>query len=204
MCKICGNKTTKMIINNNKYDKCLKCGFLQKDNILFLNSDMEKRRYTYHHNDSNSDYVLYQKSFYQKIKQYVEGKTLDFGCGDNHILANIISSDFETYYYDLYFYPDLEYKNRKYKTIIMEEVIEHLKEPLEVLLELVNLLCIGGKLIIETNFIPDDVKSQNWWYLRDVTHISFFEKKTFLYLCDFLGLKCIYCNDVNLIILEKV
>lgn len=204
MCKICGNKTIKMTINNDKYNKCLKCGFLQKDITLFPNPEVEKLRYTYHHNDSNNDYVLYQKNFYQKIKQYIDGTTLDFGCGDNHILANIISCDYETYYYDLYFYPELEYKNRKYNAIIMEEVIEHLKDPLKVVKELLNLLHYGGKLIIATNFIPDDSKKQNWWYLRDVTHISFFEKKTFLTICDFLGLRCIYCNDVNLIILEKV
>lgn len=85
----------------------------------------------------------------------------------------------------------------------MEEVIEHLSEPVNVVKELVKLLNDKGKIIIRTQFIPSDIFSKNWWYLRDTTHVSFFNLKTFNYLCEVFPLSIIYCNEKDLIILQK-
>ena len=60
-----------------------------------------------------------------------------------------------------------------------------------------------GNIIIRTRFIPINIFEGNWWYLRDITHISFFDLKTFLYLCEHFNLKIIYCNDKDLIVLQK-
>ena len=129
---------------------------------------------------------------------------LDFGCGNNHILANIINeNNINSSYFDIYFYPDESYKKSLYDAIIMEEVIEHLSDPVSVLKELISLLEENGKLIIKTMFIKEDTNLKNWWYLRDITHISFFSFKTFSYLSKLLSLEIIYCNDKDLIILQK-
>jgi hypothetical protein len=103
----------------------------------------------------------------------------------------------------LYFYPEINYKNTKYDSIILEEVIEHLKDPISALKDLILLLNDNGRLIIRTNLITDKINLNNWWYLRDITHISFFEFKTFETICELLTLKIIYCNSKDLIILQK-
>ena len=157
-----------------------------------------------HNNSNNDDYVKYQEKFYMQIKDFLGENVLDFGCGDNHILSDIlIKNGIKSSYYDLYFYPDENYKKHLYNAIILEEVIEHLKDPKEVLSSLILLLNSKGKLIIRTQFIPKDVFNKKWWYLRDTTHISFFDLKTFLYLSKLLSLQIIYCNDKDLIIFEK-
>lgn len=204
MCKICQNYSAKITIDKIEYDYCEECGFLSKTDLFIPSKNTEFNRYLQHENNSSEGYIKYQDNFYQSIKSYLGFEVLDFGCGNNHILADIINGEgLNCSYYDLYFYPEENYKKRLYDAIIMEEVIEHLKDPIAVLKELISLLKDGGKLIIRTMFIPTDFKINKWWYLRDITHISFFDFKTFSYLSKLLSLTIIYCNDKDLIILQK-
>lgn len=204
MCKICGNKTVEITINGLKYDFCENCGFLAKSEEYFLDSINEYNRYLKHNNNDDFGYIEYQKKFLNEIREFLGENNLDFGCGDNHILANILNENgYFCSFYDLYFYPHEEYEKRLYDAIILEEVIEHLKDPISVLKHLVNLVKSDGVLIIRTQFIIDDVFNKNWWYLRDSTHISFFDEKTFSFICKLFSLSIIYCNSKDLIILKK-
>ena len=152
----------------------------------------------------DQSYILYQENFFNDIRKFLGKTVLDYGCGNNHILSDIIEKNgYNSSYYDLYFYPDVNYKKARYDAIILEEVIEHLSNPLEVLNELVTLLNNNGNLIIRTQFIPKDLLNKKWWYLRDITHISFFNFSTFKYLSKLLSLQIIYCNEKDLIILKK-
>ena len=204
MCKICGNNTVKKNIGKLLYDFCPVCGFLSKDERYILDSKSEFERYLKHDNDDNENYYNYQEKFYFESKEYLGDTNLDFGCGYGKVLVNILNKNgYETIGYDLYFHPDVKYEKHLYDAIILEEVIEHLKDPKEVLNNLINLLNTNGKIIIRTQFTPLEVFDINWWYLRDTTHISFFNYETFEYLCKVFPLKIIYCNDKDLIILQR-
>ena len=204
MCKICNNSTEIILIDNVVYHFCPHCKFLAKTEMFIPSALEEYNRYLKHENNANDDYLNYQKKFYNDIKNFLGESVLDFGCGNNHILANILlENGYNCSYYDIYFYPEENYKKGRYDAIIMEEVIEHLANPLAVLEELISNLNDGGNLIIKTMFIPNDFKDKKWWYLRDTTHISFFDLKTFSYLSKLLSLQIIYCNDKDLIILQK-
>ena len=204
MCKICNNPTEIIIIDKITYHMCSHCKFLSKTDEFIPDHDKEYNRYLKHDNNDNEDYINYQKKFFHDINNYLGENVLDFGCGNNHILANIIRNNgYICDYYDLYFYPDSNYKKTSYDAIILEEVIEHLKDPLNTLKDLVCYLNSGGNLIIKTMFIPNDIMQKKWWYLRDTTHISFFDLETFSYLSKLLSLQIIYCNDKDLIILQK-
>ena len=203
MCKICGFNTEKFNHKGITYEKCLNCMFIAKSEINMVDSKTEYERYLKHTNDNNASYVEYQKKFYFEIKQFLGKKSLDFGCGNNHILSTILNEEkYDNDYYDLFFYPKKVYLDNKYDSIILEEVIEHLKNPLNTLIELKACLNDNGVLIIKTEFIKNDFI--NWWYIRDITHISFFNKRTFEIISELLGLSIIYCNEKNLIILKKV
>ena len=204
MCKICGSLTKNIFINKVNYEFCDYCGFLCKTKDYILSSEDEYNRYLLHSNSENENYINYQKKFYDEINDFLGEKVLDYGCGDNHILANILKENgHDSMYYDLYFYPDIKYEKYLYDAIILEEVIEHLNDPLSVITKLIKLLNINGKLIIRTNFIPKNVVEKNWWYLRDITHISFFDIKTFQYIGNLLSMRIIYCNEKDLIVFEK-
>ena len=204
MCKICGSLTKSVKINQINYEFCENCGFLCKADEFVLSSKDEFKRYLNHNNSNNEGYVKYQENFFHEIHRFLGKKVLDYGCGDNHILAEIlVENGFDAMYYDLYFYPEEKYKKHLYDAIILEEVIEHLKDPISVLADLISLVDKGGKIIIRTNFIPTNVFDGKWWYLRDTTHISFFDVKTFKYISNLLPLTIIHCNDKDLIIFEK-
>lgn len=198
MCKICKKPTINIQIGKNFYESCATCGFLAKLN--YLSEEKELARYLLHDNDLNEGYLKYQKAFLAEIGNFLGNKVLDFGCGESHLLASLIGSD----YYDKYFYPNLNIYNNIYDTIIMEEVIEHLKDPILELEKLNQILIEGGKIIVRTQLLKPEINLNNWWYLRDQTHISFYQLKTFEVICELFNYKIIYCNDCDLIILQKV
>ena len=204
MCKICGSLTKNIAINKIKYEFCESCCFLCKTQEYILPPHDEFQRYLHHNNSDNEDYLKYQEKFFNEIHSFLGAKVLDYGCGANHILVDIlIRNNFDANYYDLYFYPNENYEKHLYDAIILEEVIEQLIQPMDVLTKLVSLLSKGGKIIIRTNLIPQNILDGKWWYLRDTTHISFFDIKTFEAICNLLPLSIIYCNDKDLIIFEK-
>lgn len=175
----CGSDFVSLKVNNIAYFSCENCGYLRKKEVP--NSSLEKARYDDHICDEN--YLKYMESVYQKIKPYISGRCLDFGCGKIHALANILNeNNYNCYYYDLYYYKD--FPSGLFDTIILIEVFEHILDIYSLINSLKELLNQNGKIIIMTKkkVYPLD----NWWYLRDITHVSFVDSKTM----EVLALKC--------------
>ena len=103
----------------------------------------------------------------------------------------------------MYFYPENDVFNNIFDVIILEEVIEHIENPLFLLKRLIEMLKVDGKIIIRTNMLKDTINLNSWWYLRDTTHISFFTYHSFLICSQLLGMNIIYCNEKDLIIMKK-
>ena len=197
-CGVCGSIFTYKLIDKIEYYYCNTCELLLKNEKHLLISKMEKERYLNHKYDNN--YYEYILKIYEEIRPLIIGKCiLDYGCGQEDVLSKVLNSKgFECFSYDKYF-KICEYENRKYDTIILIEVIEHIYEVFEKLNELKDLLNKGGRLIIKTKLHDNNFK--NWWYLRDSTHISFMSKITIDKICDKLSLKKVWVNS-NLIVLE--
>lgn len=195
-CQICDEKNEIIEINGEKYYFCHNCNFLQRVNLL--TEEKEKERYDLHICDDK--YNEYMGSVFLKIKDFISGNVLDFGCGKTHILSDIINDNgLNCDYYDYYYYPNLD--NRKYDTIILIEVIEHILDSKTLFFMFDSLLNVHGKLIIMTNFLVKDLN--NWWYIRDKTHISIYNLKCFEILAEKYNYNIIYTNNKNLIVLEK-
>lgn len=160
----------------------------------FVSSEDELSRYTNHQNFDLS-YEKYQLKIYNEIKPFLYGKILDFGCGKNPVLANLMNSE----YYDLYFHQN---KLATYDVIVMIEVIEHLHDINEIS-DINNRLNSNGRLIIKTNLLVDSIDLTKWWYLRDSTHYQFFSIKTFEFICSYFNLKIEFTNNLDLIVLKK-
>ncbi|MDE5714698.1 MAG: class I SAM-dependent methyltransferase [Anaeroplasmataceae bacterium] len=191
----CQNEMNSIEINKEIFIQCPKCGLLMKKNIP--NAKDEKERYDYHIIDSS--YLEYMKENYEIIKPYLkDGITLDFGCGKSNTLEKIMLQDGKICNsYDLYYYPNIP--RELYDNIVMIEVFEHLKNLKEDIQMLLKLLKKGGRLIILTQAY--DNQTLDWWYLRDITHVTFIRKDTFLYW-DW-NLKLIY-QYRNIFVLERI
>lgn len=71
---------------------------------------------------------------------------------------------------------------RQYRFITCTEVIEHVKNPLDVWEHLYKMLAPGGILAIMTGVVDNDQMFQGWHYHRDPTHICFYHKSTLEYV----------------------
>lgn len=202
-CLICNVKCeTLMDVKMNVcYYDCPNCKFIFKDKKHYISSAKEKERYDMHNNCSDN-YKLFFDNLLNKVAYYSDsGIGLDYGCGPYPVLYNLLSEKYEMYKYDLYYDNNFEYSKNIYDFITLTEVIEHLGEPLEVLKEIEGLLKPGGYLYVMTE-LTDGVSFLDWWYRRDITHICFYNSKTFKEIEKLLDFKVIICEK-NLVVLRR-
>lgn len=210
-CAICHHKTTILYDPQFEleYHSCHNCGFIAQDRNQLILFNEEREEYDRHENSiENEGYVAYFKRFIDAaVIPYAQvGKGLDYGSGPEPVLSQVMLRDYgaEMDIYDLHYQPEKVFEGKVYDYIISTEVIEHVKEPLEVLQLMYQHLKPGGIAAIMTLFhLNDEVKFLDWWYRRDVTHISFFLPKTFRLMAKLIGFEVIYCDDKRYITLKK-
>lgn len=208
-CKICQSDTTVITDEKKIYHKCLTCQYLFLDEKFYIDKSREKKHYDKHHN--NFDSLGYVKMFEELIEEFIKPhesnikNALDFGCGEGEVLPILLERrDISCDRYDLFYFPKKIYKEKKYDLITSTEVFEHLQNPLEILKELLSHIKKDGYLLLMSAFYPKtDEKFLKWWYIRDITHIGFFNIKTFEYLAHELNLKIVSHNNKNIIIFKK-
>ena len=212
ICKICQDSTTAITDTKTQkiYHKCLSCEYIHLDDKFYIDESTEKKHYDKHHNNFES--LGYVKMFDDLIDDFVEpyiddiSEALDFGCGEGEVLPILLERrNIKCDRYDLFYFPEKVYKDKEYGLITSTEVFEHLSEPIEMLKELLSHVKENGFLLLMSAFHPNnDEKFLKWWYIRDITHIGFFNIKTFEYIADELGMKILKHNSKNTILFQKL
>lgn len=191
-CNLCNS----LLIDENRFLKCPNCFLKIKKNFPF--EIEEKERYLAHQYDDN------YKEYMIKLLNWInfdDKDVLDYGCGQHPILKEAFPlGNFVNY--DYYFYPSKGYLNIKYDIILLVEVIEHIKDVKGTLEEIISLLKPDGRIYIHTKMYDDSINFESWWYQRDITHISFFNIKTFEFIANKYNLKLEEINDF--IVLKKI
>jgi SAM-dependent methyltransferase len=210
-CKICNNETIDIVDNKTKkiYHKCLECEYIFLDEFFYVDEVREKKHYDKHHNSFES--LGYVKMFEDLIEEFVAPlkenikSALDFGCGEGEVLPVLLErNNIVCDRYDLFYFPQKVYLGKEYDIILSTEVFEHLKNPLEIFKELLSYVKKDGYLLLMSAFHPsNDEEFLKWWYIRDITHIGFFNLKTFEYIADALDVKIVKHNLKNIIIFQK-
>lgn len=195
--------------DNRSYLSCKNCQLIQLEEGHHLSLDKQKERYLQHQNSAdNQGYVEMFEAFLKTgVDPFVKkgSRVLDFGCGPEPVLAGLLQKrGYGVDTYDLFFQKDEAYLNKRYDLITLTEVLEHLADPLETLQALTQRLEPGGVLSIMTLFHPNDrEKFTDWWYRRDSTHVSFYTTKNIGELCMILGMKILFTDSKNIIVLGK-
>lgn len=210
-CKICDSSATAMTDTKTQkiYHKCPTCDYIFLDEVFYVDVQREKKHYDKHHNTFES--LGYVRMFENIIEEFVLPckedikYTLDFGCGEGEVLPILLEKNGMTCdRYDLFYFPKKVYEGKKYDLILSTEVFEHLQNPLEVLNKLLLHVEKNGYLLLMSAFHPNnDDAFLKWWYIRDITHIGFFNLQTFEHLADKLGLTIIKHNSKNIILFQK-
>ncbi len=207
---ICGNPTNPLSDKQLKvtYRVCPKCDLISKEKEYHLSDKTEKERYDLHHDTStNQGYLnILNNLINLYVRPLKSVKTvLDYGSGPYPTLKKLLSEEgFEVNDFDPFYNNNIEYQNYKYDLIISTEVFEHFSNPIKEIKHLLSLMNDRGYLLIMTNFrtMPAD-EFTSWWYRRDETHVSFFNKNTFDYISKEFDLKEIDCNNKNIILFQK-
>ncbi len=210
-CPICESKTYEHQHPrfNMKFHCCPTCEFIFKDELIHPSPEDEYQIYEQHQNDEgNQGYINFLTNFidaavYPLIQQ---GDVLDFGSGPNPVLAKILKDTygFQVDIYDPYYAREVIFKNKTYDLITSTEVVEHFYHPIPMFETLSKHIKSKGFLALMTLFHPNDLKLFNdWFYIRDITHVSFYTPKTFKYIAQRFGFHVIYTNHHRYITLQK-
>jgi hypothetical protein len=180
ICPLC-NCADHELFNRDKfrhYYLCSNCELVFVPRTELISQSVEKSRYEAHENsESDPVYYTYISKIAQDLRSHLkEGDNgLDFGCGRTKLLAKLLGP-FNVDSYDIFFHPDDSLLNKKYKFIIMSEVIEHLRDPA---LTIKNLKTLSSTFFIKTKLYPQKEEFSSWFYKRDSTHVQFFNERSF-------------------------
>lgn len=184
---------------------CPECKLLMKDIAALPGPETEKARYLLHRNSpENVGYVDFLHSFFQRIVPFIAeyGRALDFGCGPQPVLAGILEAHgMHTEVYDPFFFSNQP--KGQFDLITCTETAEHFHSPETSFQVMTDLLRNGGILALMTEFYPSLQQIRHWHYLRDITHVSFYNLQTMHYIAQHYGLKLLYTDAVRTVVYQK-
>ena len=209
ICPLCTNSNSKKVNTDKErsYYLCENCNLIFVSSVDFLSLKEEKRRYDLHENNiDNLGYRTWLNNIFVPMNKILSPKAegLDFGSGPEPALSVLFEeANYSMSIYDYFYAKEEAVFNRKYDFITASEVVEHLQEPKKELERLWKCLKTDGYLAIMTGLWISIERFSNWSCKRDLTHVCFFSKKTFIYLSKKWNAKISFINK-NVVILQKL
>lgn len=108
---------------------------------------------------------------------------LDFGCGPGPTLSVMINeAGYSMDIYDPVYFNEPSILQNQYDFITTTEVVEHFRNPQDMFDRLFLMMKQSACLGIMTKLVIDKKAFEKWHYIQDLTHISFFSRKTFEFI----------------------
>ena len=208
-CPLCKCNICEPFFQDKKrqYLRCSHCELVFVPRCYWLNSTSEKAIYDLHQNSPHDEgYRNFLSRLTSPLLKILppNQKGLDFGCGPGPALPCILEEKgHHVDLYDPFYQDDSSLLLKTYDFICATEVVEHLHNPSATFTLLFQLLKQRGWLGIMTKMVIDKHSFQTWHYIRDMTHICFFNRSTFEYIAQRFNAKfTLFNNDV--ILFEKM
>lgn len=191
--------------DKREYRRCGNCKLIYTETKYQLSKAREKKRYELHKNGvENTGYVKFLNKAIEPALPFLKKdmKGLDFGCGPVPTLSKILEQmDIQCGEYDPIFLPGELAVG--YDFIFATECFEHFFLPAKELKQLNQLLKDDGYLIIMTERNKDINQFKTWYYAKDPTHVSFYHKQSFEFICRKYGFNLLFSDDKSVTILQK-
>lgn len=189
ICRLCNNPSTIFFqFEQQLFHKCTTCSGIFADLTYLPTDETEIERYESHNNDTSDQ--RYRK-FVSPITKAIEANFglnhsgLDFGSGTGPVITEVLrEKGYHIVTFDPYFDNHPELLKQKYDFIACCEVIEHFHYPAKEFTQLRNLLKKGGQLLIMTDPYQEEINFEKWYYKDDPTHVFFYQKETFDWICE--------------------
>ena len=171
--------------DSREYRKCNVCSLIFVPSNFHLSLSDEKSRYDHHDNSYNNiGYRKYLEGVASEIESvginFSSGDTLDYGSGKERVLSRILEDrGYSVTSYDPLYGLNIQ-DDQTFDNIIVIEAIEHFVNVNEELETMLSHLKDSGKIFVQTKMYNEEECGPfvNWWYKRDITHISFFSPQS--------------------------
>ena len=209
ICIVCKNQKASVFTNikQKRYWNRSYCEGIFLDKEFYLNSNDEYKHYLTHNNDVNDErYKKFLTNLMLPLIDRIKLKSigLDYGCGPGPALSLMLrEKGYQMFNYDPFFHPKKSNLLKKYDFISCSETVEHFHNPFYEFTRFNELLNVGGIIGIMTNFHSKENIFENWYYIKDPTHVVFFTKNTFLIIAKMFKWDCEFLNN-NLVFFKKI
>lgn len=207
-CTLCGGEKIRKIKDEGDpriYYQCSECHLIFVDPRFHLSRKRERARYALHNNGlENKGYVNFLDRVIQPCLPFLNNTmiSLDYGCGPVPTLSKMLGQQGITCFnYDPLF--GFNHPHREYDFVFATECFEHFYKPKKEFSVIDSLLKPGGYLGVMTEQYESTDRFSRWYYKRDLTHVSFYHRKSFVYLCDTFGYEIKYADRNRVIVLQK-
>jgi hypothetical protein len=206
-CRLCDSPDCRnlLFLKRRDYYFCGVCGLIFVPASQQVPVEEERRRYDLH--DNSPDHEGY-RTFLNEVADLVvqridrSGRILDFGCGRHAVLTSILRErGFDCTAFDPLYGIGMEVLSDRYDTVVLCEVIEHMREVKNELRTIKELLNPCGTLVIQTRLYTSLESFDSWWYKNDITHINFFGRTTIDFIAREFGYELGECGTKDTIVL---
>jgi hypothetical protein len=210
-CPLCSSLDSDHYSYQSKFDrnfyKCSVCDLVFVDRSELLDHSTEKSRYDNHQNNILSEgYEKFLRRLITPLSHLKELKSygLDYGQGPYPMLIELMNKDgFENVDgYDPFYSDSQDVFTKKYDFITCCEVLEHMTDVSFELERIQSLLKKNALFIISTGIRTENIDFNNWYYIRDDTHINFLSINTLDWIAQKYNLNLVR-TEKDLIIYSK-
>lgn len=166
----------------------------------------QRTRYLAHKNTiDDAGYVTLLSRPIELLGQHCSNarRILDYGSGPAPVFVELLHrAGYDAIGYDPLFSPDADL-SRPFDAVVSIETFEHFADPHAEIGRIASGLKPGGCLILMTHLHAGPETMADWWYARDVTHVSFYSDQTIDWICGAFGFTLIDRPEASIRVLRR-
>ncbi len=207
-CLVCDSSKVRMLKNPRKtFFRCGECGFSFLHPDFLVDEETAFNRYKQHHNDDNNEgYYQFLFRIIERALSYAGNaeSVIDWGSGPNPLASKILRDlGLSVFSWDPIFSASGVPQKSMYDLGLCIEAAEHFIHPQKEFSSFFETVKSGAFAMVHTHLAPeDDGAFLRWWYTEDITHVSFYSKRSLEILGEMNAAELIIIEDNKLAVYQ--